>query len=666
MRGMSTYVRVKQRLEIVDMKEKMFKPALKMTSSSLAPRALQPLTLGAIKPRGWLLDQLRLQADGLTGHLDEFWPSVRDSRWIGGGCEGWERAPYWLDGLIPLAFLLDDDKLKAKAKRWIDHILSRQHEDGWLGAKDDAHEGEGLAQLDLWPLFVLFKAFLQWRDATDDERVVPALLRCARRVQLLVGTEPLRSWAMLRWADFVVSLHQLYELSGEAWLLELAATCAAQGYDWNAHFADLPMKRKTRHEDLGEEVGLPLHGVNNAMGLKTGAVQSRQNLEDAPANRPQFTSNALAVLDEYHGAASGMFNADEHLAGLSPSQGFETCAVVEEMFSLEVAGAITGQAALFDRLEQIAFNALPASCSADMWSHQYHQQTNQVLCSDEPRDWTDSGSNANVFGQDVNFGCCQANLHQGWPKLAASLWMKTVDGIALAAYAPCEVSTCIGETEVVLTEETDYPFRGDARISVRLSRPVRFNLRLRVPQWTRDFSLEINGQQHLAQPAQGWLEIAREWRDNDEIVLRLSMPVREERRANGAVSLHRGPLLLALPLAEEWRAIGSPYVEAESRAQEWEIRSQSPWNFALDMNETRANLEVEESPISAKPFNNSEPHLRVSVRARRAPDWKLENHSASPPVAVKASLEYPIETLKLIPYGCARLRVAEFPCIESD
>src|SRR4051812_47321706 len=64
----------------------------------LVPLAAQPLPLGAIKPAGWLRKQLQIQADGLGGHLDEFWPDVKESAWIGGAEEGWERGPYWLDG----------------------------------------------------------------------------------------------------------------------------------------------------------------------------------------------------------------------------------------------------------------------------------------------------------------------------------------------------------------------------------------------------------------------------------------------------------------------------------------------------------------------------------------------------------------------------------------
>jgi len=61
--------------------------------AGLAEPAFRPLPLGAIRPRGWLARQLRLQADGLTGHLDEFWPDVAESQWFGGQAEGWERAP---------------------------------------------------------------------------------------------------------------------------------------------------------------------------------------------------------------------------------------------------------------------------------------------------------------------------------------------------------------------------------------------------------------------------------------------------------------------------------------------------------------------------------------------------------------------------------------------
>jgi hypothetical protein len=73
-------------------------------------------------PDGWLMQQHQLMKDGMTGHLDELYPSVLgpSNGWFGGDGDGWERGPYWLDGLVPLAWILDNDELKAKATPWIE------------------------------------------------------------------------------------------------------------------------------------------------------------------------------------------------------------------------------------------------------------------------------------------------------------------------------------------------------------------------------------------------------------------------------------------------------------------------------------------------------------------------------------------------------------------
>ena len=102
-------------------------------------------TTKEIKPQGWFKRQLEIQAEGLSGNLHKIWPDIRDSAWIGGKCEGWERVPYWLDGFIPLAYLLDDSGDSQAAanlfKSFKNDVLTWKEEDaGQTGAEEYYNE----------------------------------------------------------------------------------------------------------------------------------------------------------------------------------------------------------------------------------------------------------------------------------------------------------------------------------------------------------------------------------------------------------------------------------------------------------------------------------------------------------------------------------------------
>jgi DUF1680 family protein len=444
----------------------------------LAPGTFHLLPLTSVKPKGWLREQLRLQAEGISGHLDEFWPDVGpNSAWLGGTGEGWERGPYYLDGLVPLAYLLEDKRLIAKVKPWVEWTLTHQRPDGGLGPEKNR---------DWWPLMIMLKVLSQYQEATGDAWVVPAMQKYFAHQSGLLASRPIEDWAVFRWQDELASIVWAYNRTGDARMLELAQQLRKQGFDWRKHFEDFVYLEKVTRAQARH----PSHGVNNGMGLKTAALWYL--ISKDPADR-QATAKMLEVLDRYHGLPNGMFSADEHYAGRNPSQGIELCAVVEAMFSLELALSVTGYPALGDRLEKLAYNPLPGTQTADLWSHQYDQQPNQVMCTLARRNWTSNGPESNLFGLEPNFGCCTANLHQGWPKFAANLWMASADGgLAVAAYAPSEVRTAVGGVDVAIEETTDYPFRNRITLAVAPARPVRFPLHLRVPAWTNDPKITMN------------------------------------------------------------------------------------------------------------------------------------------------------------------------------
>src|SRR5207248_5171856 len=129
--------------------------------SNREPLAVSPLVklpIGKIVPRGWLRDQLELEAAGMTGRLAEIspWCKFENNAWTdpqGKGHSGWEEMPYWLKGYGDLGYVLHDEALIKEARRWIDAVLSGQEADGWFGPRTLRTSLKG--KPDLWPHMIM-------------------------------------------------------------------------------------------------------------------------------------------------------------------------------------------------------------------------------------------------------------------------------------------------------------------------------------------------------------------------------------------------------------------------------------------------------------------------------------------------------------------------------
>ncbi len=622
----------------------------------LAAPAFRPLPIGSIRPTGWLLRQLRIQADGLSGHLDEFWPDVGQSKWFGGQAEGWERAPYWLDGAIPLAWILRDEPLKKRISGYIDYIVTHQRPDGWFSPYPE----DAVAKLyDLWAILLADKVLAQYHDATGDERALRAMERSLRAMLGGLDRTPLYDWGRYRWFEGLISAFYLYEKTGENWLLDLARKLRSQGFDYAEFYRGEDITVPTPRRGLWKWAK---HVVNTGMAPKAAALSWR--LDQRPEDRA-FATRMIEILDRYHGQVTGMFTGDECLAGKNPLQGTELCSIVEFLFSLEHLASVFGDPAFADRMERVAYNALPATFTPDMWAHQYDQQVNQVQCTINPDHlWTTNGPESNIFGLEPNFGCCTSNMHQGWPKFAAHLWMSTPDsGAALIAYAPNTAEFQLHGTLVSLAVDTDYPFRENVEVRVRTEKPMRFPLLLRVPAWADSASLKIEGGAEQVLRPGTFHRIEQVWNGTVRMAIRLPMKAKASIRYNEAIAIERGPLVYSLKIGEARTRVNADRPHRELPHGDFEVRPATPWNYGLlvDEKQPENSVQFEERPIGERPFSPDGAGIVAKVKGRRLENWKMTHGWAGEIVPGLQESSAPIEELTLIPYGCTNIRVTEFP-----
>ena len=623
------------------------------------------LPLGCVRPAGWLRRQLEIQATGLSGHLDETWADVGpNSGWLGGTGESWERGPYYLDGLIPLAYLLQDDRLKVKAQKYIEWILTHQAVNGMIGPTSND---------DWWPRIVALKALTQYQEFTGDDRVIPLMDRYFHYQFSELPKRPLRDWGKFRWQDEVLSVVWLYNRTGSSYLVDLARLLHQQGHDWMAQYANFQFKQKITAEFIKlneggglKDLALSTHGVNNGQAIKTGATWSLVSGSDTDR---KATAQMIAELDRYHGLPNGMFSCDEHLSGRDPSQGSELCTVVEYMFSLERALAITGDAAFGDRLERLAFNALPGTLTDDMWAHQYNQEPNQVECSLHHKPWVSDGPESNLFGLEPNFGCCTANYHQGWPKFAGSLFFlsgesesDSRDGLVAAAYAPCEVRTTLRGTAVHIVEETEYPFRAKVQLTVNPAAPLEFSLQLRIPGWAAGTTIAVNGRREPDPTAGSFARVERLWKSGDRVEITFPMQPRVSRWFNDSVAVERGPLVFSYPVGESWVKLRDRGMTAD-----WQVYPTTAWNYGLQMKSDNASdsIAVTEAAVSDVPFARKNPPVQLRVKARKVPEWRAEDGVANALPQSPVESHEAVEEITLIPYAAAKLRITAFPVLKA-
>jgi len=653
-------------------------------NSSLIQNKLFKFPPGSIKPKSWLKHQLDLMLDGVTGRLYEYGKFFKEDAngWFYGVKSGWEEVPLWLRGFYPLAILTENKRCLDIAQRYIDNTINSQDEEGYFGPPNlkNIIGKNGQITTDIWPHMMILSPIISYYEYTDDDRVLPFIKRFFEFCRNLpeeqfipASTEGFTGWGgkdfgsfspfiqYSRAGDMMPHLFWFYNQTNEKWVLDL-------------------ITRFYNHIRPPWDEWLDHHAVNFAQRFAYDAIYYQLSKDINHLNKSEYWYSQH--LNTWGQMPRGIIAADERIRPgcTDPRQAFETCGMVEFANNFYHLADITGETKYADRSEDILLNHFPATYSPDSKAVHYVTAANMPKISKYKHHPFRNGreaSDRSYVAYTPHNRCCGHTFGIGWTFYANNLFKATSDsGLAFFMYSACEVKAAVGKEKdiVSLSAKTDYPFNGKVDMKIECEKPVKFPLYLRIPKWSKNCILSINGENILkSEERDKWIVIDREWNDSDSVSVEFLMELSYTKwPVNHSITVDRGPLSYSLKIDEDWVAtkdIGIKLYEGTEERPNYEVFPKSSWNYGLYLDEC-SNLRdatvFEKSKVGINPWTIESAPIEIKLKGSKVKNWTLQDDTASELQTSPIKSDEPEETITMIPLGCAHLRMSCLPVITND
>lgn len=641
--------------------------------------SLKKLPLGAVRPDGWLLSEMKHMAT-LQRRLGALQGLIKDGEWVSG-----ENLPRYVRGLVLLAGTLDDRALKDKIPSFVSPIFNSAKEGGDFGPK---------AYRSLTPKIEAVKTLLSYYELTADERVLPFLKKFFKNQFNTYTVSPCWYNSRARLLEEIPALEAVYRDTDLEWLQDLGEKLRDSSNDWFHMATKFPYKKPfnkyvspsaakrvlklvTAYEKyVSENVKLkPLtpeiiekqwksaahqtmvetDGVNLAKAVKYPAVYGRFVGDEDLKN---LSLKLIDQLYKHHGTATGMFASDFRLAGANPSRGIDVQAAVEMIESLSEVIRETGSFLCADLLERIVFNVIPAACTESVDAVQDILLTNQVEVSDKRRLPNSDSEFSNAFLTKKHSRGAIAVL-SAYPLYLQTACMVKTDEINFFSYTPCTMELSVGGNKLTISERTGYPFRNTVVFKVEQADGE--------PDVKINFRVPVNTTMHLISGGQivasgeKIISVKCVLKKGSTFMLKMDMPLTVEENADGTYSLYKGNTLMSLKMpaniqasAEDRRVLCANFIKKWNVAPVVSRRAVNGAKRLYDVEKTIVN------DIGEYPYSFEKPPFELKIRSKNVTNWDYDVNGfsviPSHPIYSEESLER-----SFVPFGCAVLHMAQFP-----
>lgn len=636
---------------------------------------MNKLPLGAIRPQGWLNDQMQLMSN-LQRRIGALSGFVKDGEWSGG-----ESLPRYVRGLILLSSALDDKMLKEKIASFISPIFSSANEGGDFGPKNT---------LSQTPKIEAVKALLTYYEATGNERVLPFLKKFFKNQFNTHTVSAMWFDSRARLLEEIEAIDAVYKETDLEWLHDLGEILRDASCDWFKIASRFPYKKPynryisqtalkhvqkvvlngesvekaaKRHKPFTPEYAdkewkkrahqraVTTSGVNIAKAIKYPVTYGRF-IGDKDLSL--ISLKMIAALEKHYGTPIGAFSCSPRLASNKGVCAVDVESAVEMMESLVEVIRETRDYHAVDLLEKIAFNLVPGACFEDCSAVQDTVFVNQVEAS-ASRKLPCSDAVSSFFTKKASRGAIAAL--SAYPIYMQAACMTCDNELNFLTYTPCIMDIAVGGAILTIAERTGYPFRNTVVFKVEQATvDTEVKINFRVPGGT--MMQLISGGQVVAS---GTKEISVKCilKTGSTFMLKMNIPLAVEENSDGSESLYKGNLLMSLKLPYEITQ------DAQDRRMLY-VKSLKKWNVApiLARKGGAKSLHEEErtevNDITQKPFSFDIPPFELKIRSKNVTNWDFDVNGFA---QIPKNGSFSEESLEraYVPFGCTLVRMAKFP-----